>query len=491
MRIRLASWLLAGAALAGCANLKGAGPVPAPEVPGRYAEAPAGQASAEPGVSGWWELFGDARLSELVDRALKANLDLAQTAQRIEQARQDEIIAGASRLPELDADTSASRVRISEHAIPIPPGASGGGPNPGGARPFFALPGAEFSNFHLGVDASWELDLFGGARSKVEAARARTRAAVWSQRDLQVSLAAEVASHYLALRSLQRREAIAWDELARQRALLSIVRARADAGFVSHLDVEQQEGQVTAAEARTYPLEAASRAEIHGLGVLVGQDPEALIAELTPLAAEATSPPAPPPGLPSDLLRRRPDVRRAEQEVSAAASDVGVATADLYPKLTLSAQPAFVSTALSNLVEWGSGNYSLTAGLLWPIFDAGRLRASLAKANAHETELLLAYRQTVLTGLKEVEDSLARYQGDDAASGSLRASLESAHRAEALAQGQYKAGIVNYSAVLSAEQAVIGSEDQLAQSELNRAQDVVGLYKALGGGWSGTEEKSP
>ncbi len=163
---------------------------------------------------------------------------------------------------------------------------------------------------------------------------------------------------------------------------------------------------------------------------------------------------------------------------------MGVATADLYPKLTLSAQPSLVSTALSTLVEWGSRNYALSAGVLWPIFDGGRLKAALAGANARQSEALLAYRKTVLTALADVEDSLSLYQADEARRGSLAAALDDARAAEALAQDQYGAGVVTYASVLNACQAVIADEDQLADAEAARSLDVVGLYKAVGGGWT-------
>ena len=229
--------------------------------------------------------------------------------------------------------------------------------------------------------------------------------------------------------------------------------------------------------------------EIHALGVLVGEPPESLIQTLTLVAAQPRVPAAPPPGLPSDLLRRRPDIRKAERNVAASAADVGAAVADLYPKITLSGQPGFVSTSLSTLVNWGSRNYSVSAGLLWPILEGGRLRAQLAAANARQTEALLAYRQSVLTGLKEVEDALSRYQADEAQRGSLQASLEQARAAEALAREQYRAGVTAYTPVLSAQQAVISDEDQLAQTGAACALDVVGLYRALGGGWTDADHQ--
>jgi outer membrane protein TolC len=168
---------------------------------------------------------------------------------------------------------------------------------------------------------------------------------------------------------------------------------------------------------------------------------------------------------------------------------VGVAAADLYPKITLSAQPAMVSTALSTLLDWGSRNYAVSAGLLWPIFEGGKLRARLAQANARQQEALLAYRKTVLVALKDVEDALARYQADEARRGSLQASLESARAAETLARDRYEAGLNPYSDVLAAREASIAGEDALAQAEAARATDAVTLYAALGGGWSETDLK--
>ena len=163
---------------------------------------------------------------------------------------------------------------------------------------------------------------------------------------------------------------------------------------------------------------------------------------------------------------------------------MGVAKADLYPKITLSAQPALVSTALSNLIEWGSRNYTLSAGLIWPILDGGKLRASLAAANARQTQALIGYRKAVLRGLQDVEDVLSRYQADEARRGSLEVQLQEARGAERLARDQYAAGLTTYAGVLQAQQAVIGAEDDLAQAQAAGAQDVVGLYRALGGGWT-------
>lgn len=481
MRVAWPLLVAAVLVLTGCAGAGARGPSLPNATPIAFAEAPPGAgAPAQAELASWWARFDDPVLTGLVERAFAANLDLSQTAARIQEARQLEIVAGARRLPQVNASASASENRISEHAIPVPPGA---GTRPGQVSPF-GVPGSEFSSFRLGADASWELDLFGAAANTARAARARREAAEWSGRDLKVALAAEIASHYLNLRALQQRRAAAGEELQRQRALLEILRARAQAGFVGGLEIGQQEALARASEARLAPLEAGARAEIHALGVLVGEGPGALVATLAAPAALPAAPPAPPPGLPSDLLRRRPDIRRAEREVAAAAADVGVATADLYPKITLSAQPALVSTALANLVEWGSRNYTFSAGLLWPIFDGGRLRAQLGAADARQAQALLGYRKAVLKGLQDVEDALSRYQADEARAQALEASLASARSAEAVARDQHRSGVLAWASVLQAQQAVISGQDELAQARAARAQDLVALYRALGGGWS-------
>lgn len=477
--------LVTGLAASGCAHLGSKPPALPAQVPAAFIETSADTPTAGGAdLATWWTSFHDPVLDALIARVLAGDIDLKQAALKIEEARQGAVIAGARGLPQVAAAPAVSRNRISENAIPIPPGTGGGGQTPSP----FGFAGSEFSSYRLGLDASWELDLFGGARAGVAAARARAAAAEWSERDLRVALAAETAQHYLALRAAQTRRALAWAELSRQRELLELVTARADQGLTSPLDVRRQEAEVSGAEARSYPLEAEARAQIHALAVLAGE-PAGALDDLLAKDAAVPQAPVPPSGMPADLLRRRPDIRRAEQDVAAAAGDVGVAAADLYPKITLSAQPAMVSTALSTLVDWGSRNYAVSAGLLWPIFEGGALRAKLAQADARQQESLLAYRKTVLVALKDVEDALARYQADEARRGSLQASLESARAAESIARDRSKAGLNPYSDVLATNQAVIAAEDALAQAEAARAGDVVALYAALGGGWSETDVK--
>lgn len=451
---------------------------PATAVPQHYLEpADGGLSSAE--LAHWWRSFSDPELSSLVERAVALNLDVQTAAARIREARAREVVAGASSLPEINAQASATRQRISENAIPIPPGTAPGGGSPGGT---FGLPGTEFNTFRVGLDASWEVDLFGGTRRGIEAASARTQSAIWSRRDLQASTAAEVATAYLTLRTLQERIANAERDVARQSRLERLVGARYRGGLTTGLDLQQQRSERATSAAELPTLRSQAQAEIHALGVLTGTTPEALAAELTPPKA-LPSPPIVPAGLPSDLLRRRPDIRAAERQLAASTADIGVAVADLYPRFSLTAAPALVSTALSSLLEWGSRSFSVGGSLLWPLFNGGKTRGNIAVADARQEQALLAYRKTVLVALKDVEDALSHTTADRERLADLQQALGSATRAEQLSASRYRGGLVTYSDVLQNQGRRLTIEKQIIETKGALARDSVALFKALGGGW--------
>lgn len=464
--------------LAGCA----VGPdYRQPEVglPAAYLEAgtTAGPSQAE--IATWWQAFGDPLLSRLVERALAQNLDIETAAARIREARAQERAAGASVMPVLAGQASATRQRISENAIPVPPGAGGGG---GGSGSGFGIAGSEFTTFRVGFDAAWEIDLFGRTQRGIEAARGRTGAAIWTGRDVQGSVAAEVASAYLRLRTLQQRIANAEAELARQQRLEQIVAVRVRGGLVSGEELARQRSEQARAAASVPALAAQAKAEIHALGVLVGSIPDAVAAELSSPRAVPV-PPSVPAGLPSDLLRRRPDIRAAERELAAATADIGVAVADLYPRISLTAAPALVSTALGSLLEWGSRSFTAGAALDWPLFDGGRRRANVDIRTARQEQAAIAYRKAVLSALREVEDALASVDGGRRQLAALRLAQEEAHRAEQLAETRFRGGLVAYSDVLQARAQRLALERQIIDAEGTLARDTVALAKALGGGW--------
>ena len=468
---------LAALLLAGCATVGPNYRQPDVALPAQYAGPHDAQGLSDAELASWWSRFGDPQLDSLIARAIALNLDVQSAAARIREARARELVAGARNLPTLDAQASATRQRISENAIPAPPGA--GAPGSGGS---FGLPGSEFNTFRLGLDASWEIDLFGGTRRGIEAAGARAGGAVWTRRDMQATAAAEVANAYFTLRTLQERIANAQADLARQNREEQLRRARFKGGLINGIDVEQQKSDAAAAAAELPALRAQAEAQIHAIGLLTGATPEALIAELSPSKAIPASPVI-PAGLPSDLLRRRPDIRAAERDFAAATADIGVATADLYPRISLTAAPALVSTALASLLDWGSRSYSIGANLLWPLFDGGKARANIDIANAKQEQALIAYRKTVLTALKDVEDALSRTQADRERLADLARSHDAAARAETLSRTRFRGGLVTMSEVLVNEGKRLSVEKQMIETRGALARDSVALFKALGGGW--------
>ena len=466
--------LLAASLLAGCTVGPNYNP-PVMPVPKVFSQAEGSSALADSELAGWWNAYHDPPLDKLIEQALAQNLDIEVAAARIREARAREAVAGAAGQPQVDGTGSGARQRISENAIPLPPGGS----QQGGA---FALPGSEFTTWRAGFDAAWEIDLFGRTRRSVEGARARTGAAIWDRRDSQVTTVAEVANAYIALRTLQARIANSESELIRQKRNEQLVAARARGGLVTEQDVAQQSSQSSTAASILPALRAQADSEIFAIGVLTGRTPETLIAELSPTRA-IPSAPAIPAGMPSDLLRRRPDIRAAERDLAASTADVGVAVVDLYPRFSLTAAPTLVSTALASLLEWGSRSFTIGAAVDWPLFDGGRKRGNIAVANARQEQALIAYRKAVLAALRDVETSLSRTGADRKQLADLEVALGSAARAEEIARTRYRGGLVNLSDVLQAQAHRITLENQVIETKGTLARDSVALFKALGGGW--------
>ena len=435
----------------------------------------------EADLSRWWTRFDDPQLDDLIRRALEGNLDLQSVASRIRQAREQEIIAGAAGLPSISANALDARFHSNSNPL-----VGLGGPAAAG------MPST--TNLHLysaGFDASWELDVFGGVRRGVEAARANTEAAEWQLRDGEVSLTAEVANDYLALRAAQERLAIVRNELRRQQDTLTLTQGRARTGFVTELDVNQQRTQVDATAAELPLLDAQIRAMENALHVLLGEQPEAAtdFEAAAPLPAVPTELPA---GLPSDLLRRRPDIRAAERRLAGATANVGVAVADLYPKFNLLGALSFAANAFRGLGGlFTAKNFStLGAGQIsWPVFEGGKLEANVRASKEQAKQAYLAYRKSVLTALQDCEDSLVRYAAEQRRLGSLRRSAASARSSERIALQQYRQGLVPFINVLATETTLLNAQDEVVQSRQALAQDLVAVYKALGGGWSDADVK--
>ena len=344
-----------------------------------------------------------------------------------------------------------------------------------------------------GLDAAWELDIFGGIRRAVEAADASVAAAVWNRRDVLVSLVSEVAIDYITLRSDQRRIANATRNLESQRRTADLTRERFGAGFAARLDVANADAQAETTESDIPPIQTAERQTIYALSVLLGREPASLLEELSVEKPIPITPPAVPIGLPSDLLRRRPDIRMAEAQLHAATAEIGVATADLFPKFSLTGDVSLQASQIKPLGNWASSVWSFGPSITWPIFTAGRIQANIEVQNALQQQAILAYRQSVLNALQDVESALIAYSKEQARRSALARAVISNRQALDLSTRLYRQGQTDFLNVLNAERSLLGVEDALAQSEANVATDLASLYKALGGGWEinpMTEESS-
>jgi outer membrane protein, multidrug efflux system len=456
------------------------------ELPASTREAPLSLPSSSEGDLGqWWLQFHDPELDRLVERALRGNLDLQSAASRIRQGREAEIVAGAPLWPSFGSSASALHLHANSNPLAGLAGSSGSsagsGSSTGGSSSGNSSLG--LTMYSLGFDATWELDLFGQTRHAVQAARAATEASLWQMRDAQVSLTAEVANDYIQLRATQARIEIARDSIRSQETLLALARSRARVGLVTELDVDQQLAQLASTRAELPALTAEGKALMHALAVLLAEQPLALMRELGQGTAVPTVPTSLPAGLPSDLLRRRPDVREAERRLAAATAEEGVAVAALYPKFDLLGLAAFAGGSVSGLV---SSDHLSTLGLGlidWPIFQGGQREATIGVDREARTQSYLAYRQSVLVALQDAEDALVRYAGEQQHLLALRQGQAAAASSLLIAQAQYRTGLVTFINVLQASAADLNARDEVEQSIQALAQDLVSLYKALGGGW--------
>jgi len=484
--MRIAAPLLA-LALGGCMVGPNYRP-PETVTPAHYGEAVPDQATLPGGrIDGWWRVYQDPELDRLVDDALASNLDVKTAAARIAAARAQERIARAALLPSANADGQVQSQRFSKNAglsslaSAFGGGASGGQAGGGG----IALPGGFITTYSAGFDASWELDIFGGARRGIQSARARTEAAVWNGRDAQVSLVAELVDDYFQVRLAQAREALTRAEVDRQARNLGIAEKSTMVGLVPEGDTIRQRAQLAVAQASIEPIVAEGKSEMHAIAVLLARTPDSLILELSRPGAALPTPPMVPPGLPSDLLRRRPDIRAAERNLAAATADIGVATADLYPRISLTGVADLISTSLATLFSGDSIQAMGAAKATFPILDFGHRRGVVAQRKAAADEAYFDYQQTVLEAFKDVEDALVRIRAERQRNAQLRGGVADAERGLAAVNARYRTGLVDLTAVLDAQQSVLQDRDQLAQSDAQLRRDLVSLYKALGGGWEG------
>jgi len=443
-------------AAAGCVSAGAPQATPKVTVPTQWT-AHAGSSADERALITWWTTLNDPVLSSLVARATRGSLDVQTALARVREARARHGLARAELLPSLSASDGITHSR-----------------GPTGTT----------TDYSIGFDASWELDLFGQQRAAASAAEATVQARVEDVRDAAVTLVAEVARQYLDIAVANNRLTTAEQNLGKQTETYEIARFRSRAGLATEIDVQQARTNVEQTRA-TIPALRTSRGEaLHRIAILLGQPPGSLDAELGEVRTIPVVPVAIAIGVPADVLRRRPDVRRAERELAAQVAQVRSANAARYPKLTLSGSIGLESLSFSDLLSTGALALTAAVRMTQPLFDAGRIRQNIAVQNALEEQAALAYEAQVLAALEDVENAVVAFGEEQARRTALIAATDAAREAATLAAQRYRSGLVDFQVVLSADRALLVAQDDLAVSSGAVAADAVRLFKAAGGGWS-------
>jgi NodT family efflux transporter outer membrane factor (OMF) lipoprotein len=467
--------------LGGCA----VGPryrTPKPDVPPAFAaspaasvQGPAGQrAPAGPDLASWWQALNDPELNSLVDRAVESNLDLQIALDRLQQARTYEAVVVGHALPEIDASAAAGRgtgtdLSKGRAAQPLVSADSGAG--------------LKQINTLEGFDTVWELDLFGKFRREFEAARAEAEAARAARYAVLTTVVADVVRAYLDLRGFQIQAGIlhkAGDVLSES---LRIVNIRYERGITNELDVALATRELDTLKAQIRPVEAQLSAAQYALAVLVGEYPENLAKELATPGLIPSMPGPAEAGVPLDLLKRRPDIQQAERELASATALVGVATANLFPQVSVSASIGAEGQGWGTLPQAGKHIWSFGPGALWPLLEFGALDAQADIADLEAHSRLVNYRRTILNAVREVDAALDAYAAQQNRLENLGDAMLAAQRAVDLATERYDRGLTDYLNVVDAERQFYDLQEQYAAAQVSQGEQFVQLYKSLGGGW--------
>ncbi|MCC6276147.1 MAG: efflux transporter outer membrane subunit [Leptospiraceae bacterium] len=442
-------------------------------------------------LASWWKSFQDPVLTDLIEKAIESNLDLRQASYRVVQARATLGILTAGLFPEIGVQGALTRRHNSMAVSPsnnstntalatsIPPSSS----------QIIAATASSPSTksasnlFQTGLTASWTLDVFGGIRRNIEAANANIQMSLEDRRGIFLTLVSDVATNYVNLRTFQKQISIAKEQLKMQEQTAAIMKKKFDAGYATSLDTSNANALVANTRAQIPVFESAEKIAMQNLSVLLGKEPLYL---RNILANESGLPNVPkeiPIGLPSDLLQRRPDIRKVEAQLHSATAKIGVATADLFPKFTLTGTAGFSGTHASDLGPPKSVFWTAGPSISLPIFTAGRISWNIELQKNIREETLLLYEKTLLTAFKEVETSLVNFENDQERRKYLQESVDNYRKSVKTAMTLYIAGKTDFLNVVTAQQSLFNSENALAQSNLNVALDLISLYKALGGGW--------
>ncbi|MEJ2604116.1 MAG: efflux transporter outer membrane subunit [Gammaproteobacteria bacterium] len=461
---RRTATLLAGAVFAGgCITVGPDYEPPEIVVADQWHQALVANLSSEETTARWWLELEDPLLTGLVERAQRGSLGLEAAVARVEEARRLLDVVAGNRVPDVNL---TGGVRRSRSTLAVLPGID---------------PVDDFSE--LSVGASWELDFWGRVRRSVESAQATYEASVEAYRDVLVILNAEVAGGYVFLRTLQERLRLAEENVERQRETLRLVEARNRAELAPELEVQQARLNLATTEAAIPALKTAVQQTINNLSTLVGEQPGALAAELVLPRPIPRPPESLAAGIPADAIRNRPDVRRAERALAAQTARIGVATSALYPNFSL--EGAFGYSAVGRaLLDDDNETWSIGPVFLWNLFDGGRVRGSIAVEEARTRQALAAYEASVLEALRDTENSLVAVANELERLAALRRSVDAASRSAELVRTLYRSGLTDFQNVLDTERALFNQQDLAARSQGEVVQNVISVYRAIGGGWS-------
>lgn len=411
----------------------------------------------------WWKTLDDPVLDQLMKAAIEGNLDIEQARARIRQARADLKSAAAGNKPTVNGTASVTRSKDSKNAS--------------------NSNGDTTTQYTPGFDASWELDVFGSIRRNVEAAEARVGAKVEDLHATQLTLLGDVANTYVQLRAAQEQLAIAQQTLASQSDTADVTRVQYQNGLTSYLDVSQAEAEKTTTAADIPDYNTTIKQSIHRLSILIGQSPGYLKKQLTVSRSLPNCGGITAIGLPSELLLRRPDLREAERTLAAASADIGVATAELYPKFDLTLGLGLNSDTISRLSSLSSGYWSLVPQVSTLLFDSGKTKAGVEKNVAVYDEALATYKSTYLTALEDVENALVSYASAQTKRQTLTQSVQAYKESLAIAEEQYRKGLTDFLEVLTAQRSLYSAQKSLSSTNSDVLKSFISLNKAIGGGW--------
>ena len=468
--LKYAPVIAAVALLAGCTTVGPDYEEPEVTVPDTWhTVATEGLPEGEATLQTWWQVFDDPELEDLIMRSAGGNLDLREALWRVEEARALRGVVAGARSPQVDFSGQSSRSQPSDNGI---------------AGDFAPSGGFDATNLHdYGFGAFWEIDVFGRIRRQVEAADATAQASVEAYRDVLVSLYAEVALAYVNLRSSQERLRLAHANVGAQEDTLQLTQDRFSAGLVSALDVAQAESNLANTRSLIPTIERDLDQSLNRLAVLLGRHPGSLHAELGEPAPIPHEPAEVTTGLPTELLRQRPDVRQAERELAAQNARIGIATADLYPSFGLSGFLGLQAVSGGGFLSGDSVTWNIGLPIRWDIFAGGRIRSQIQAEEARTNQLLASYEQTVLAALEEAENAMVAYAKEVERRSRLSESVDATQRSLDLVLTQYRAGLTDFQNVLDTQRTLLLREDELAVAEGIVIGNLVRLYRALGGGW--------